>query len=229
MPKVSQPVLPESAGWPLGVSVRPLKPAKKEEPNHHHLGRSKDEVGVPVSALPKLLGSLPPAKQKGGCPKPGEPDVAAFMQMQMACGADTGYIEEQHAEEDGIRLQDVEEVAADHTATKVEKNVLDFRTGNTDFRTLGHMTVTFKPGPVGMRFHDETGMILDVVQDSQAEELGVKTGMLMCKVGGRRFSRDRFMEKVNGPDDYKVFFAFSLEKIMSLQGKKEGTRVQFRV
>lgn len=224
MPKVSQPVLPESAG-------RPLQPAKKQESNPHHLGRSKEEVGVPASALPKLLGSLPPAKQKGGCPKPGEQDVGAFMQMQrkMASEADTGYIEEQHAEEDGIRLQDVEEVAAYHTRTKVHKNVLDFRTGNTDFRTLGHMTVTFKPGPVGMRFHDETGMILDVVQDSQAEELGVKVGMLMCKVGGRRFSRDRFMEKVNGPDDYTVFFAFSLEKIMSLQGKKEGTRVQFRV
>jgi len=73
--------------------------------------------------------------------------------------------------------------------------------------TLPHLYLNFKPGPIGMRFHDETGIVLEVIEGGQAQTLGVKKGMRIRTVDEDNFSYELFMSKVHGSCNYGVGLA----------------------
>jgi hypothetical protein len=58
-----------------------------------------------------------------------------------------------------------------------------------------------------MRFHDGTGIVLEVIEEGQAHTLGVKKGMRIRTVDDENFSYDLFMSKVHGSCNYAVGFA----------------------
>lgn len=89
------------------------------------------------------------------------------------------------------------------------------------------MTVTFTPGRLGMRFHNETGTVLEVIQNARAQEAGVKVGMRMFRVDGEQFSQPLFKKKVTGTSKFVVSFVFALDEIVSLHRNKEGRRTKW--
>jgi hypothetical protein len=179
-------------------------------------GASPRPVAFPVKSAWRRRGEESNAR---ACLMPGDAQVPATSREE----------DESQDENDTAEAAKNTPVYDFSQSKNIPKNLLEFQAGSYDFRLLGRMTATFKPGPVGMRFHDETGMILDVHEDSQAQELGVKAGMTIYKIDGKRFSHDLLMAKVNGQGNYKVFFAFSLDKILSLHNNKEGMRTQWKL
>jgi predicted metalloprotease with PDZ domain len=72
-------------------------------------------------------------------------------------------------------------------------------------RSLSLIEVVFKPGAVGMSFKN-TGVITKVMDESQAQEKGLKEGMQIISVDGESFEhqRQQIKDKANGDKDYKL-------------------------
>jgi len=80
-------------------------------------------------------------------------------------------------------------------------------------RSLSLIEVVFKPGAVGMSFKS-TGVITKVVDESQAQEKGLKEGMQIISVDGESFEhqRQQIKDKANGDKDYKLTLKAVLEE-----------------
>jgi len=62
----------------------------------------------------------------------------------------------------------------------------------------------FRPGSLGMRFDNKTGIVLAVDSDGQAQLKGVEVGMWLIRVDGKKFSDDATQAASVGSDNYKL-------------------------
>ena len=68
--------------------------------------------------------------------------------------------------------------------------------------------VTFEAGSLGIRVDDwETGVIIDVLKDSQAAQKGVLKTWRVYDIAGEGLSRDILISKARGKSPYDVIFA----------------------
>jgi len=70
----------------------------------------------------------------------------------------------------------------------------------------GELTVTFKPGALGISLDKDSGEVVDVSDDGQALPLGVEVGMRMLLVGNTYFSNRLLEQCVHGDSEYKITF-----------------------
>lgn len=76
--------------------------------------------------------------------------------------------------------------------------------------------VTFRTRQkLGLRVHHETGVVTNVVPDSQADRAGVKTGWAIVKIDRLAYSQDELMARTTGNRDFVVTF--------ECQGELAGT------
>jgi len=69
--------------------------------------------------------------------------------------------------------------------------------------------ITFNPGKVGIRAHQETGRIEWVDPEAQASQLGVQAGWFATKIDDEDFKKDLLLLKTRGSDAYSITFVLS--------------------
>merc|ERR1719486_1488255 len=69
------------------------------------------------------------------------------------------------------------------------------------------MTVTFKPGKLGIQAHWPTAKVTVVPAGGQGQSHGIKPGMVFLTIDGQKFSKEVLKEKIAGVRNYKVVLA----------------------
>eukprot|EP00931_Biecheleriopsis_adriatica_P050409 TRINITY_DN29183_c0_g1_i1.p1 TRINITY_DN29183_c0_g1~~TRINITY_DN29183_c0_g1_i1.p1 ORF type:complete len:277 (+),score=60.83 TRINITY_DN29183_c0_g1_i1:31-861(+) len=91
-------------------------------------------------------------------------------------------------------------------------------------------SATFQPGKVGIAGDfDGSGMVWQVVPDSQADHLGVKLGMYFHTVSGLPFTEELLVQHIEGSSEYTIVFGNEPSAALpSNQKLKPGQKVVLR-
>lgn len=114
------------------------------------------------------------------------------------------------AEEEAARVKAEEEAAqakaVQSGANKMATSLMDRLRANRKKTEESTLTVTFRPGKVGVVADREVGLVTRIVENGQAEHLGVKVGMRLHKLNGMDYSQALLGQMMAGQTDYTIVF-----------------------
>jgi len=107
--------------------------------------------------------------------------------------------------------------------------------GATDASSV---TLTFKPGRLGLELNEENGRVVVVNPEGQAAQLGVKVGWVLESIDGNRFSMGLVREAIRGSRPFTTVYrqpSFDYSKVMNadlamdkISAAKEVLRREFQ-